>query len=95
MVYVKAGLAATTSLATTAMAYNRYNEKDTTKTKNGGNYNQKMVFKNEGSKNKTGKKSHDETVKQMQMWKFWTEKWKLIIIYKKRSAPEHLRDDEI
>ena len=49
------------------MAYNRYNEKDTTKTKNGGNYNQKMVFKNEGSKNKTGKKSHDETVKQMQM----------------------------
>ena len=70
MVYVKAGLAATTSLATTAMAYNRYNEKDTTKTKNGGNYNQKMVFKNEGSKHKTGKKSHDETVKQMQMWKF-------------------------
>ena len=71
MVYnVKAGLAATASLATTAtMAYNRYNEKDC-RTKTNGN-DQKMVSNNEGSgKYKTDKKSHDETVKQMQMWKF-------------------------
>ena len=74
MVYnMKAGLAATASLAGTAMAYNRYNDSNDTSTKtanhyqNGGNY---QKVENAGQKPKSLVKSHDETVKQMQMWKF-------------------------
>ena len=72
MVYnMKAGLAATASLAGTAMAYNRYNDSNDTKTanhyQNGGNY---QKVENSGQKPKSLVKSHDETVKQMQMWKF-------------------------
>ena len=72
MVYnMKAGLAATASLAGTAMAYNRYNDSNDTKTanhyQNSGNY---QKVEKSTQKPKSLVKSHDETVKQMQMWKF-------------------------
>ena len=71
MVYnVKAGIAAASSLAGTAMAYKNYetnsgNTGAKPQTKNGNSSWQKSSY---GTNN--GGKTHDDAMKQMQMWKF-------------------------
>jgi len=72
MVYnVKAGIAAASSLAGTAMAYKNYeNNSGNTgakpQTKNGNSSWQKSSYTNTNH----GGKTHDDAMKQMQMWKF-------------------------
>lgn len=81
MVYnLKAGIAATASIAGTAMAYNRYGQSEGyggqhQAAKNGGNFgtnnsNNSWNSSNVAAKHSNGSKLHEDTVKQMQMWKF-------------------------
>ena len=75
MVYnVKAGIAAASSLAGTAMAYKNYgnnygnnsgNSGATPQTKNYGNNS----WQKSSSNSNNGNKLHDDAMKQMQMWK--------------------------
>jgi len=70
---VKAGIAAASSLAGTAMAYKNYgnnsgNNGAKPQTKN--NCNSSWQKSSNSSSSKNGGKLHDDAVKQMQMWKF-------------------------
>ena len=69
---VKAGIAAASSLAGTAMAYKNYgnnsgNNGAKPQTKNSNNSSWQKSY---STKNAAGGKLHDDAVKQMQMWKF-------------------------
>ena len=69
---VKAGIAAASSLAGTAMAYKNYgnnsgNNGAKPQTKNCNNSSWQKSY---STKNNSGGKLHDDAVKQMQMWKF-------------------------
>ena len=59
---IKAGIAATSSIVGTAMAYSKCG-KNSQNQKNGGNFGR-------SDQSKTNKKLHEDAAKQMQMWKF-------------------------
>ena len=64
---IKAGIAATSSIVGTAMAYSKCGStevgKNSQNQKNGGNFVRP-------DQSKTNKKLHEDAAKQMQMWKF-------------------------
>ena len=75
---VKAGIAATSSVVGTAIAYNQYGtgSGNHPQTKNAGNFqkysqtsSQTNYFNQKISSNTSGK-LHEDAAKQMQMWKF-------------------------